>query len=173
MWNSGWILWGVVAVLELCLTWTWSPPYFRYGVPVFLYRLKLPSPLSRLPSPESLRPHLCGELRSVRFGVLSPVELAFNGQPYVMTNLGPMVMHGMVRLGPSGQTVVMRGLLNWSLPLVFLPLLMLTSQSGTFATVICGVFFSGLLGFVYLAQMDLCKRLGAFIVEQVSTGASQ
>jgi hypothetical protein len=109
---------------------------------------------------------LSGDLRSVRFKALSPTELAFSGEPFAYKYLGPMVMHGLILLGPTGESVSVRGLLNWYAPAAFIPLSVLVSGSGVLAIVGLDLFYSVMLALVYLTQMGLYKNLAAAIVEQ-------
>jgi YD repeat-containing protein len=165
-WNWGMALWVVIAAVELCLAWSWSVWYYRYGIPVFKHGRKLPQRLTRPPSPESFIPLLNGDLRSVRFKALSPTELAFAGEPFAYKYLGPMVMHGLVQLGPTGESVSVRGFLNWCTPAAFIPLSVLVSGSGVLAIVGLDLFYSVMLVLVYVTQVGLYKKLTAVIVEQ-------
>lgn len=165
-WNWGMAVWGVIAVVELCLALSWSVWYCRYGVPIFAHGRTLPLRLSALPAPESFISRLSGDLRSIQFKTLSPRELAFAGEPYAYKYLGPMVMHGLIRLGPTGESIAVRGLLNWYAPGALLPLSVLVSGSGVLAVVGLDLLYSGMLTLVYLTQMALYKNLAAVIVEQ-------
>jgi hypothetical protein len=78
-----------------------------------------------------------------------------------------MVMHGLIRLGPTGESIIVRGLLNWYAPASLLPLSVFLSGSGGIRAIVAiDLLYSGMLVLVYLTQMALYKQLAAVIVEQ-------
>ncbi len=163
----GMALCGLVVLAEFRLSSSWSPAYFRRGLPVFVHRVRVPRPLDRLPTPESLAPLLRDDLLSTAFKALSPTELAFREGPRLGCTAYSAIMHGLIRLEATGDAVTIRGLLNW-FPVVMLGLFsVLLSELGVLVTVAIDGFLVAFGVAVYLFQAQHFRAVGAAVVGQV------
>ena len=105
---------AVVALLEVFLSHTWNPTYFRYGLPVFWRKHKL-TPVRNWPSPAEL----ANEVRAryshlIVFRQTGRHEYAFREKAFQLTlaSLAP-VMHGRLNWEPRAGSMTVVGYANW------------------------------------------------------------
>ena len=123
MGSSGLLIFFVLvaaAVFEFMWTVTWYPPYFRYGVPIYLSRIPCPSVTLPLPSPNELSgrykarwddPPLFRSLSATEIGFRDPL---FEIRPFSAWRL----THGLIELRQSTADVLLVGYVNLTMLLL-------------------------------------------------------
>ena len=138
----------VLALIELVLSGSFSRPYFRFGIPIFIVRLParergLPDFEERLESEFS-----SGLTPPLVFRRFSPTEVGFRERAFGWRVFSyTPVMHGLIRLAPSEGTVYVIGWLNW-FTAAFVAALIAFSQLEP----IFPIFAAGVIVLIYIIQ---------------------
>ncbi len=148
----------ITAIIELILSATWNPYYFRHGLPIFRRMYSVVSTFPK-PSTQELEAQFRGQFRHpILFRKLSPSEYAFRYSFFHFGLSATPLMHGMLRWDDTSGLVSVTGYANW-FPTCFV-LLVAFVWSGLDHVFLLFTIIIVALSFFYLFQSKRFNKVG-------------
>jgi hypothetical protein len=144
-WQIGVAIAGLVIAAEIILNWTWNASYFRAGIPIFARRIETAGGVAAidLETLEKSTKTAAGAalaFRRIDSDLIAFRERAFGG--YI-----PM-MRGVIRSKAEEPSIVVAGLINWSVIAVAIVLIVFLRRG----VLDVAPYFLGLLAVLYFIQ---------------------
>jgi hypothetical protein len=119
----------VVIVIEIILSASWSPAYFRTGIPVYRQRITDLSGSGQMPSAEKVETFLstAGGSAPLLVRRIGENRLAFREKLFHFGVCYSPVMRGLVTCKPATGEMEVRGYLNWYILLFIISILLFLS----------------------------------------------
>jgi hypothetical protein len=136
---------GAAVILEIMVSWRWTPSYFRFGIPIFIRRMER-----------------AGGVASVSIEPLEKSSRSATGPPFTFRQLGPdliafrerglngyvPLMRGVITSKVEEPFVVVAGLVNWSAVVIAIVLIAFLRRG----VADVAHYFLGALAILYLIQ---------------------
>ncbi|MEA2344813.1 MAG: hypothetical protein QOF63_2982 [Thermoanaerobaculia bacterium] len=136
---------GAAVILEIIISWRWTPSYFRFGIPIFIRRMER-----------------AGGVAGVSIAPLEKSSTTATGPPFAFRQLGPdliafrergfngyvPLMRGAIMSRVEEPFVVVAGFVNWSAIVVAIVLLAFLRRG----VADIAPYFLGALAILYLIQ---------------------
>ena len=143
------------AVTEAVLAATWNELYCTMGIPIFARRVERAQGLADAPLAELERRSATAAAHGFRFRRFGADKIAFHEHGFGLTHYTPL-MRGLIRHNAAEATVVVIGLVNWS---VLLGVALFTLAAGRFIVNVWG-WIAGALAILYFIQAVRFWRVG-------------
>lgn len=136
---------GAAVILEIIVSWRWTPSYFRFGIPIFIRRMER-----------------SGGVAGVSIEPLEKSSRTATGPPFTFRQLGPdliafrergfngyvPLMRGAIMSKVEEPFVVVTGLVNWSAVVIAIVLIAFLRRG----VADVAPYFLGALAILYLIQ---------------------
>ncbi len=161
---------GIVAVVaaavtEVVLAATWNELYCTTGIPIFARRVERARGLADVSLDEMERRSATAAAQGFRFRRFGADTIAFHEHGFGLTQYTPL-MRGLIRHNAAEATVVVLGLVNWS---VIVGLVLFTLAAGRFIVDVWG-WIAGALAILYFIQAVRFWRVASQLAAPIGNG---
>jgi hypothetical protein len=149
----------VVGIAEYVLGMMWNERYCTTGIPIFARRVERARGLADVDLDEAERRSATAAAQGFRFRRFGADKIAFHEHGIGLMHYTP-IMRGLIRHDAAEATVVVLGLVNWSV-LLFVMVVVLVVLAAERAIVDIGGWIGGLLAILYFIQAFRFWRVGS------------
>ncbi|MBV8544545.1 MAG: hypothetical protein JO093_11305 [Acidobacteria bacterium] len=136
---------GAAVILEIIISWRWTPSYFRFGIPIFIRRMERAGGAAGVSIAPLEKSSTTATGPPFAFRQLSPDLIAFRERGF---NGYVPLMRGAIMSKVEEPFVVVAGFVNWSAIVVAIVLLAFLRRG----VADVAPYFLGVLAILYLIQ---------------------
>jgi len=151
-WQIGLAIVAVVIVGEMVLNWTWNASYYRLGIPIFVRRIERAGGITSIDLDPLEKSTATAAEAPFAFRRLGPDLIAFRERAFA--GYTP-IMRGVIRSKAEESSIVVAGLVNWSVIAVAIVLIVFLRRG----VLDVAPYFLGLLAVLYFIQAVRFNRV--------------